>query len=122
MKRLLKIVLIIAGGTVLGIVALLVLSLYAPPPTPTASETIASAEYGDRWPLTVESGRVECRGWASVVFHTGGKTYAVNGLALSLTDYPDIREIWRDDPDDAYGQGLKIDISPILDRGLALCP
>ena len=100
----------------LGIVAIVVLA------PPTGGEIITSAEYGNRWPLTVESGTVQCRGPGAVLFRTGDKTYAINGLALSSTDYPPVDAIWRGDPDNPYDLGLKIDLSPIFERGLALCP
>ena len=51
MKRLLKIALFIAGGTVLGIVAIVTLPRYTVPTPATGGAVITSAEYGDRWPL-----------------------------------------------------------------------
>lgn len=115
MKRLLKLVLIIAGGAVVGLFALLVLAaLFSSP----SREVITKAEYGDRWPLTVDRGSVECVGVGAVLFHATGETFAVNGLALSAASYPPIDPIWRDDPSNP---GLKINLSPIIDRGLALC-
>ena len=120
MKRLLKLSLIIFGGAAVGLVVLLVFASLTGSPR---REIITKAEYGDRWPLTVERGTVECVPAFSVIFHTGGVTYAVNGWAMTNTDYPDVREIWLDDPDaDRAARGLKINIGPIIDRGLALCP
>ncbi len=115
MKRLLKLTLIIAGGAVVGLFALLVFAALVSSPS---REVITKAEYGDRWPLTVDRGTVECVGAGAVLFHTAGETFAVNGLALSTTDHADIREIWIDSP--AY-PSLKINLSPVIDRGLALC-
>jgi hypothetical protein len=42
--------------------------------------------------------------------------YAVNGLAKGQ-GFKDIEPIWADDPE----TGLKKNIGPIIDRGLALC-
>ena len=47
-----------------------------------------------------------------------GKTYAANGTAKDNTDYPALNPIWAGDPD---VDGLKINIGPIIDAGLALC-
>ena len=47
-----------------------------------------------------------------------GSTYAVNGTAMDVTDFPKIDEIWADNP--AIG-GSKISIEPIISAGLALC-
>ena len=72
---------------------------------------------GADWPLTVEAGTLDCIGAGAVTFTSeDGTTYAVNGLALSSTSYPDIDAIWAD----ASG-GLKKNIGPLIDRGLALC-
>lgn len=78
---------------------------------------VSRAEYGDAWPLTVESGRLECVPPSAIIFHSGGETYAVNGTADSL-GYRDIRPIWRDNPD---GPTPKINIGPLIKRGLAYC-
>lgn len=100
---------------------------------------LTEEQYGDKWPLTVPSGHVECKN-DSVIFHTNGKTYGVNGLAKSR-GYPSIDEIWKVDPaffemveevakiekisvDEALksmGSPSKISIGPILDSGLKLC-
>lgn len=79
---------------------------------------ISQAEYGDKWPFTVPSGRLECIPYSKVVFHAGGVAYAVNGLAMSDKRYRNIRPIWRDNP--GVG-GPKVNIGSVLDRGLALC-
>jgi hypothetical protein len=48
-----------------------------------------------------------------------GTTYAANGTAKDHTDYPALSPIWANNPD---VEGLKIDITPIIKAGLALCP
>jgi len=62
---------------------------------------------------------VRCENGAQVLFEAEGTTYAVNGTAMSQRpELPEIDEIWSDSPD---VPGLKIDIAPVLDAGLALC-
>lgn len=77
---------------------------------------VAASDYGDEWPLTVESGTLRCDG-DSVIFETGGTEYAVNGLADGR-GYADIDPIWAPAPE---GGGLKLNIGPLLDDGLELC-
>lgn len=82
---------------------------------------ISKAELGDSWPLTVDSGYLECWKSNAVLFHANGRTYAVNGTARGwrhTEGWRDIEEIWADDPRPGY---YGKDISPILDRGLSLC-
>lgn len=100
---------------------------------------LTEQQYGTKWPLTVSSGRVECKNNA-VIFHTSGKEYGVNGMAKGR-GYTPIDLIWKDDPaffemveevakiknissEDALkfmGRPTKISIGPILDSGLKLC-
>jgi hypothetical protein len=78
---------------------------------------VSAADLGSDWPLTVDRGTLGCEGGGAVTFTTEvGTTYAVNGLALSSTSYPDVEAIWADAPG-----GLKKDITPLIQRGLALC-
>ena len=76
---------------------------------------VSRADFGNDWPLTVESGVLACEGAGAVTFTTGGTTYAVNGLAQRT--YPEIDAIWADAP----GPPPKKNIGPLIDRGLALC-
>ena len=76
-------------------------------------------DLGDTWPFTVNSGVIACNHPSSaVVFFTNEKIYAVNEVAKGQKRYADVREILRAHPSVA---GSKIDIGPILDRGLKLC-
>jgi hypothetical protein len=87
-------------------------------PSPRPSGDVSRVEFGDTWPLTVEAGELLCVNQA-VVFSTGGITYAVNRTAKDRADelgWQDIAPIWADG--DA---GLKKDMSPLIERGLALC-
>lgn len=73
------------------------------------------------WPLTVSEGVVRCEGSGgigAVIFRTpGGDDYGVNGTALSR-GAAKLEPIWKKDPDIP---GARINISPVLDRGLKLC-
>lgn len=80
------------------------------------SITVTRADFGDEWPLTVEEGELACEADA-VTFTTGGTTYGVNGLAIGR-GHPEIDPIWADDPE---GLVPKINIGPLLQRGLELC-
>ena len=87
------------------------------PPGSIAAEAVSREDFGQEWPLTVDSGILACQGAGAVTFTTpDGTTYAVNGLAQSATPYPDIDPIWAD-----AGNGYKVDIGPLIDRGLRLC-
>lgn len=99
-------------------------------PTDTPGPTLAPPGYvsremiGDGWPLTIENGILACdgsRGVGAVIFRTGGKVYAVNGIAKQRAErngWQDIAPIWADNPSVA---GLKKDIGPLIERGLMLC-
>lgn len=48
-----------------------------------------------------------------------GTDYAVNGTALTVEpDLPKIDAIWKNDPD---VPGTRINIGPVIDKGLSLC-
>jgi hypothetical protein len=85
-------------------------------------QAVSRATMGEAWPLTVESGTLRCEPPGAVVFTAGGVEYAVNGLALGQAaqkGWRDIEEIWADNPDPMLP---KMDISPLINAGLALCP
>lgn len=87
---------------------------------------IVSTDFGEDWPLTTPYAVVRCeekiidgRTLQLVTLDTpDGAEYAVNGTARDHTDLPDIFPVWADNPD---VDGLKIDMSPVTGRGLALC-
>lgn len=70
------------------------------------------------WPFTVDAGVLRCEGGAVTFEPPGGPRYAVNGTAKDA-GYAAITPIWADDT--ALGNGLKIDISEVLNKGLGLC-
>ena len=88
------------------------------------SRKVSKTEFGKKWPLTVAEGIIKCIDGIYVVFTAkNGKTYAVNGTALSKNTMKqrgwfDIMDIWKSDPE---LPGAKIDISSLLNSGLELC-
>ena len=85
------------------------------------TQAITRADLGDRWPLTVESGVLRCKGSGGVgevTFASGGTVYAVNGNAKATGRYADISAIWSDDP---LQPGIKADMAALADAGLRLC-
>jgi hypothetical protein len=74
---------------------------------------IRQAEYGDHWPFAIRQGRLRCEGAGAVILAAQGKDYAVNGMAG--TRYAAIQPIRKNTSDP------KIDIGPIISRGLTLC-
>jgi hypothetical protein len=79
---------------------------------------VSAADFGKRWPLTVDEGVLACdgsNGTGAVTFETDGKTYGLNGLAPQ--NLPDIDPIWKMD----NTTGLRVDISPLINAGLKLC-
>lgn len=101
--------------------------------------TINSSEYGGEWPFTVESGDLKCINGRAVVFAVNDNEYAVNGTAIALK-FKRIDEIWRQDPESLlYAETvakkenksvgeiqtemgiLRVDMRPVLERGLSLC-
>jgi hypothetical protein len=73
------------------------------------------------WPFTVDYATLLCNKGADgerVLVVADREMYALNGTAKSTKLYPPFDSIWADDPNVA---GLKVNIGPMLARGLALC-
>lgn len=86
------------------------------------SNTVGRSDLGKAWPLTVDSGELNCEGSGGVgqaTITVDGTTYALNGLAKSNDANEDIQPIWAEDK--RLGMGLKKDIGPLIDRALELC-
>ena len=83
----------------------------------TSGRRVSAAELGDRWPLTVAEGYVDCVAPKAAVFRTDGVTYALNGVAKSR-GYGEIEPIWRADP---RIPKMRIGIGPLLDLALQQC-
>jgi hypothetical protein len=88
---------------------------------PRPSRSVSRAEFGDRWPLTVDSGTLRYEPGHAVVFRApDGTDYAVNGSAHGGR-YRDIGAIWADNTDPATADYIpKVDLAPLIDAGLAL--
>lgn len=104
----------------------------ASPPTAAHSSTLVTskadaglvtrADLGSDWPLTVDKVYLACRplpGNLQILTVTApdGTTYGLNGVALDH-NYPRIDPIWAADPG---SDGLKLDMSPLMDKASALC-
>ncbi|BAC88181.1 YebY family protein [Gloeobacter violaceus] len=84
---------------------------------------VSKAEYGERWPLAVQSGALDCPLPGAVVLKADGKTYALNGTAESTAKYQLVDGILTANP-----SGGKVDsqtkialLQPLVDAGLQLC-
>lgn len=83
------------------------------------SKKIGRADTAD-WPLTVESGVLKCEGsggFGKVTIEVDGKSYALNGSAMSDKSNVDLRPIWADDK----AAGFKMSVGPLIQEGLRLC-
>ena len=108
------------------------------PATAPSSHTavVSAATWTDgEWPLTIEEGTLSCQG-AGAVFITDrkGRVWPVNGMASAWRDrfdaQPDLEPIWREDEKlmETFPEALRnsdltlrIDIGPLIKRGLSLC-
>lgn len=85
--------------------------------TACAGEEISRAEFGDRWPFMVDAGTLHCDLPNRVTFKTDGVAYGVNGAAVAY-GFPPINPIWRNDPSIP---GAKVNVGPLIERGLKIC-
>ena len=85
------------------------------------SRVVGAAEYGNDWPLTVNSAILCCK-YGAVWLEVCGKKYGLNGFATTLlisrghTSF-DLAEIWKDAPD---VEGIKMSTKQLFQDGLAL--
>jgi hypothetical protein len=92
-----------------------------PEPAPSIEGKITREEYGAKWAFSVDEGVLACdgkNGVGAVTFASGGKIYAVNGVAKQKGLYQPLELIWVDDPSI---KGAKKNLGDIIDRGLKLC-
>jgi hypothetical protein len=84
------------------------------------SEKILYAEdFGDQWPLIVDSVEVRCYWKARITTMVVGKVeYGLNQKAFD-NNYPRFDDIWKFD---LHGASQKMDISPIFNEAKDLCP
>jgi hypothetical protein len=91
-----------------------------------SAPNIFAEDFGDEWPFTVSNGKLQCLNIrrignvevSSIVFTTGGKTYALNGTAEGSGKYLDVEPIWKDDPDPLIP---KISMGTMISEGQRLC-
>ena len=94
--------------SVLGLILGLTAGLILLPDQPGIE--VNQIQYANHWPFEVEQARLRCEGKGAVILTVRGTDYAVNGMAASNRYRPQAVII---DP--------KIDIRPIIARGLTLC-
>lgn len=73
------------------------------------------------WPFTVDTATLFCTkaaGGERVTVVADREMYALNGTAESAKLWPPFDPIWLDNPNIP---GLKVDIGPMINRGIALC-
>lgn len=102
------------------------------PPTPAASSSpnerrITQAEFGAKWPFTVDGGLLRCSRFTEVTFASDGHTYALNGTARDNPQFEDVLPILAEDPAAVDWPTLperakKKSVQPIIDAGRALAP
>ncbi len=93
----------------------------APEPEARPRGYVSRGELGEAWPLTTTKGVLACDGsdgFGAATIATGGKVYALNGIAKGWDAGLDIDPIWADNPAIA---GTKKDIGVLIDRALRLC-
>lgn len=94
-----------------------------PSTQPGTYQVVTRATFAGPWPLTVEQGTLSCYRGRAIIFTSGGRTYAVNGTALSVGKslgyaWERINPIWRDSPDIP---GTKVHVSALISAGQKLC-
>jgi hypothetical protein len=99
----------------IGIISILLSALVA-----CSDAEVTKADYGDDWPLTVESGVLKClddNGLALAIIEVNGVEYQLNGAAKSR-GYDDIDTIWSNNPNIP---GTRVSLSPLIRKALELC-
>ncbi len=91
-------------------------------PVYAEQEKVNKPMFGEKWPLTVSEGTLDCNGSKGVgkliFIDSSSNRYALNGLAIGDKRNKPIDPIWKDDP---AVKGLKISMSSLIERGLKLC-
>lgn len=85
---------------------------------------LAAAQYGSAWPLTADRAIVRCYrsgGAEEVTVTINGTEYAVNSAARTTGKWKDFTTsgYWKADPS---GLDQKVDIGPLIEKGLEICP
>ncbi|MDE0353869.1 MAG: DUF2511 domain-containing protein [bacterium] len=82
---------------------------------------ITAAEFGDRWPLTVDTAKLCCR-HSAVWVEVSRKKYCLNGTSIGLLQRygfttHELEDIWKPHPE---FEGLKVSTFPLIQDGLKL--
>ena len=80
---------------------------------------VRQQELGDRWPLTVESGHVDCDHGA-LVFRYNGTTYALNMTARGQ-GHPGSEPIWKTVASAGDHRPLKVNLTPLIELAREQC-
>ena len=90
--------------------------------------TFKKADYGDKWPFSVDEINVYCAGLAKneIYFKAGGKTYALNGKAQQAAEsrrstetFDTVNDVLLDDP---QYPGSKMAVpSEFIDKAFEKC-
>jgi hypothetical protein len=80
---------------------------------------VTRQELGDRWPLTVDSGHVDCESGA-LIFRYHGTSYALNMIALGK-GHQGIEPIWKSAAGSPNQRPLKLDLTPLIDLARQQC-
>ncbi len=104
------------------------------PRTPQAIDKATFEKRGDRWPFTIDHGRVGCSGDSPTEEYwfegPDGARFGLNGLATQDKGYADLNSVWLfDDTTNAElnsgragsGAHFRIDIGPMIDAAKAAC-
>ena len=99
-------------------------------------ELVSRSDFGSQWPLAVSEARLFCEPvnvpgvslqMKAVWVEVSEWLYPLNGTAITWlpelrpdADIGDLERIWRNDPSHP-GLGLKVNVGPLIGRGLELC-
>lgn len=112
----------IQGLKYFGMVSCLVTSLYCV--ASVEVRTVASSDFGDAWPFTVDSVDLTCEGPSpqALARTSDGTVYALNGSARSIAKnrgWADARDITKPSP---TMPSVKMDYSDMVKIAQGLCP
>jgi hypothetical protein len=82
-----------------------------------AATVVRASQFGDNWPLTIDSAEVDCIEPSTAVARFGGRVFALNGMAMQR-GFADIDPYWRADP---KIPGARVNIGLLIDSALAHC-
>ena len=81
---------------------------------------VHAVDYGDTWPLTRPKAVLRCRSPGALTATVDGREYALNGNAMAM-EYPEIRPVWRDNPDTGASATPKVNLWPLMEAARELC-